>query len=243
MVEGGPRIIRSAESVPDGPDSRAVEIAGEGKYVDILETVRKEGFLEKEMNRVREEYGLDELSFLNDADREMFTVLDLYDPVTAKHCLRTYEIAREKMEKEVIPGESLAQLLEKNESITPEQFYRACLFHDIGKVEVPRVVIQHRMSEGHMLECMHHLYHEGKILGTLGLAPSASDTEIDDALKEHSLRSIDIVPAREVLSPEELAEVQHFGYSGDETLMDIIKTHEVFSGEILKNAGYTLESK
>jgi len=236
------------ESSYEGVHARAIEIAGEGKYAVILDTLREEKLLTKEMERVEREYSLDDISFLNEHDREMFAVLDLYDPGTARHCLETYQIAREKIEKEIIPGVSFARLIEKQEDVTLDQFYRACLFHDIGKVEVPRAVIRNHFDEGHMLECMHHvyhtLYHDGKIPAWLGLKEDATDTEIDSAfVKQHSLRCVQLVPSREVLSPDELAEIQARGYTGEETLMDIIKPHETHSGEILERAGYLTESR
>ncbi|MFZ2983746.1 MAG: hypothetical protein WA053_01545 [Minisyncoccia bacterium] len=228
--------------------ARAEEIAGEGNYAQILDTLRREGLLPSEMKRVVREYALADIAFLNEADKEMFAVLDLYDPGTARHCLETYQIARGKMEKEIMPGVSFARLIEKQENVSLDQFYRACLFHDIGKVEVPRVVIRHHMDDGHMLECMHHvyhmLYHDGKIPEWLHLKEDATDEEIDHAFSaQHTLRCNQLIPAREVLSPSDLEEVQRRGYTGEETLMDIIKPHETHSGEILANAGYPVESE
>ncbi len=49
-------------------------------------------------------------------------------------------------------------------------------------------------------------------------------------------------PAREVLSPEDLTRVQGLGFTGDETLMEIMKEHERFSGEILEKAGLFVEA-
>jgi hypothetical protein len=242
------------EPLPAAPESgvekaheRAAEIAGEGNYAAILQTLRTEGLFQDEKMRVEEEYALDDISFLTEGDREMFTVLDLYDPGTARHCLETYQIAKEKMEKEMLPGVSFARILAEQEGVTLEQFYRACLFHDIGKVEVPRSVILDHTDEGHMLEHLHHvyhmLYHDGKIPEWLHLGEDATEQEIDQAFRrQHVLRCIQLVPAQEVLPPEGLAEVQRFGYTGEETLADIISTHETRSGEILSAAGYAIES-
>lgn len=232
----------------EGASARAEKIAGEGNYAHILDTLRTEGLLETEVKRVRREYALDDISFLNEGDKEMFAVLDLYDPGTARHCLETYQIARAKMEKEIIPGVSFARLIEKHESVSLDQFYRACLFHDIGKVEVPRAIIRNHTDDGHMLECMHHvyhmLYHDGKIPAWLHLKEDSTDEEIDHAFSDqHSLRCIQLVPASEVLSPDDLAEVRYRGYSGEETLMDMIKPHETYSAEILAGAGYPIESQ
>jgi len=243
-----PHALPEEEESIENANARAVFIAGEGEYTTIRSTLREEGLIEREMRRVEREYALHEIPFLSESDREMFTILDLYDPDTARHCLETYKIAREKVEKEIIPGISFARLLERHEEVTLVQFYRACLFHDIGKVEVPRVVIQHRMDESHMFECMHHayqmLYHDGKIPAWLGLKEDATDEEIDEAFRtQHTLRCIHLIPVQEVLSASELAEVKRFGYSSDQTLMDIIRTHEARSGLILSRAGYAIESQ
>jgi len=232
----------------DGEHARAAEIAGEGNYAGILDTLRREGLLAEELNRVEREYALEAIPFLDEKDREMFTVLDLYDPSTARHCLETYLIAREKMEKEILHGVSLERLIADQEGVTLDQFYRACLLHDIGKVEVPRAVICNTFDDGLMLECLHHVYHrlynEGKIPAWLGLNEGSTEDEIDRAFKkQHSLRCVQLVPAREVLSPIELAEIMERGYTGDETIMDMIKPHETRSGEILARAGYPTESQ
>lgn len=227
--------------------ARAVEIAGEGNYARILSTLSAEDLLSDERERVVEEYKLDELSFVNEHDKDMFTVLDLYDPGTARHCLETYKIAKDKIEKEIVPGVTLARLIERDEGISLDAFYRACLFHDIGKVEVPRVVVRNRTDDGHMLECLHHiypaLYHEGRIPKQWHLGRHPSDMSIDETLHSKHKRPIELVPAKKVLSPEDLEEVQRFGYTGEETLMDMLRPHERLSGKILAEADYPVEAK
>src|SRR3989344_1044027 len=108
-----PHALSEEEESIENANARAVFIAGEGEYTTIRSTLREEGLIEREMQRVEREYALREIPFLNERDREMFTVLDLYDPATARHCFETYQIARKKIEKEIIPGVSFARLLEE----------------------------------------------------------------------------------------------------------------------------------
>ncbi len=227
--------------------TRAIEIAGGGNYIKIIDSLRREGLLDKERERVRHAYALDKIPFLTKKDDEMFTILDLYDAETAKHCLETYKIAQEKMEVEILPGMTIKRLLQEGDGISLEQFYRACLFHDIGKVEIPRLVIQHEMGDGAMLGCLHRVYHDlyvsQKIPKSLGLTENPTNAALTEALEIHRVRPIYLVPAREVLSEEGLTELKCFGFSGDETLMAIIMEHERVSGNILKAAGFPIEAE
>lgn len=225
---------------------RAIEIAGVGNYVKIIDSLRRENLLNEEKNRVGYTYALDKITFLTEKDKEMFTILDLYDIETARHCIETYRIARNKMEVEVLPGMTLEYFLQKEEGISLEQFYRACLFHDIGKVEVPRQVIQHEMGDSAMLGCLHRIYHDlyinKKIPKSLGLKENPTDTALAEALEIHRIRPIYLVPAREILSEKEITDLEHLGFSGDETLMEMIMKHEQKSGDILKEAGLPVEA-
>ena len=138
-----------AEGFEQAPKS-AFEIAGEGYlgYEHVLDTLRAEDggeLLRAEVARVVKEYSLFEIPFLNESDEEMFAVLDLYDPGTARHCYETYQIAKERMEEEIFPGISFATILKEQEHVTLDEFYRACLFHDIGKIAVPRSIINNTM--------------------------------------------------------------------------------------------------
>lgn len=62
-----------------------------------------------------------------------------------------------------------------------------------------------------------------------------SITHEKDSQRYHS-------PAREVLSAEDLTRVQGLGFTGDETLMEIMQAHERLSGEILEKAGLFTEA-
>ena len=240
---GNHELVQSHDEIRS---ARAIEIAGEGNYAKIIDSLRQEGLLDKESERVRHVYALDKIPFLTKKDGEMFTVLELYDVETARHCLDTYRIAQDKMSVEILPGVILEHLLQEDEGISLEQFYRACLFHDIGKVEVIRQVIQHEMGDGAMLGCLHRVYHDlyvkKRIPGSLGLTENPTNAALAEALEVHRIRPIYLVPAREVLSEKDLTELKRFGLSGDETLMEIIMKHEQVSGDILKAAGFPVEA-
>jgi HD-GYP domain-containing protein (c-di-GMP phosphodiesterase class II) len=118
---------------------RAREIAESGNYTKISETLSSEGLLDDQIKRVQEVVGGD-IEFLTQKDWEMLTVLELFDVVTFEHCLKTHEIAKDKIERVLDDDVVIADFI-RSEVINIEKFYRACLLHDIGKVEIPKPIL------------------------------------------------------------------------------------------------------
>lgn len=250
IPEVKPESIWTNEDAPD-EELRAREIAGKGSYERIQRELENSGLLGAQVARVAEKYRdiFSSMQEVNRSDLEMFTVLELYDEGTANHCIETFRIAREKVEKRLVSGEVLGKLFEA-EYVSLDEFFRACLLHDIGKVEVPRFVIQHPMNDHEMDMYLRDLVveHDPETVKRLeadgGVIPAvATVEELEAYLHENHLRSVHFVPARLVLSEEQVEELEARGFDPDSSLMDIIKTHESRSHDILASAGMMVESE
>lgn len=232
-------------------ESWAREIAGKGNYEKIARELINSGLIEREKYRVREKYHrvFDALPEVNDRDLEMFTILDLYHRGTAEHCAETYLLAKTKIEKRLASGVVLRNLFER-EFVSTEEFFRASLLHDIGKVEIPRFIIGHTMNDDAMNIFLRGLVvdeHDPEVIARLKEATHARTSmataeELDAYLKENHLRSVHFVPARMVLSPSELEELEERELDAEMSLMDIIRGHEEFSKSILESVGLPVES-
>ena len=229
----------------------AREIAGKGNYEKIQRELVNSGLLEREKYRVRKEYDrvFSTLPEVSDRDLEMFTILDLYHEGTAEHCAETYLLARAKVEKRLASGVILSKLFEQ-EFVSTEEFFRACLLHDIGKIEIPRFIIGHPMNDDAMNIFLRNLVvgeHDPSVIAHLeaeaGERPlMANAEELDLYMKQHHLRSVHFVPARMVLSTSEISELEDRGIDPEMSLMDIIRRHEEFSRSILEHMGLSVES-
>ena len=239
------------ESLPED-EVRARDIAGKGNYERVQRELEMEGLLRGQTARVMEEYRsvFSMMEEVNALDLEMFTILELYDKGTAQHCAETYRIAREKIEKRLASGVVLGKLFAQ-EFVSLDEFFRACLLHDIGKVEIPRFVIQHPMNDTQMDMYLRDLVVEEQdpdVLDHLekagGIRPNiATVEELESYLQEHKLRSVHFVPAYLVLSALELEELEERGFDPGVSLMDIIRSHEERSHDILANAGLPVEGE
>lgn len=220
------------------------EIAGKGKYEDIVETLRKTGAFSSCVDAVRKECGsrlsLDYFS-MTDHDFEMLTVLFLYDHETALHSIRTFELAydiitrRFEYEDRTIVFEDLLS----GSSVRTEQFLRAALFHDIGKVIIPREVLHNSLDDEEVLL---------KMFPEDGLQEKSSEHKkaLLQSLYKKGIRPIDVVPLREIFSDENtevLCDLEKRGFHNGATLKDVIRTHEPESERILSLLGYEIESE
>ncbi len=232
------------------PEELAREIAGAGDFERILETLKNENLLEEQIERVKKKYEdvFTTIPELTDEDFERFTILELFSPETADHCAETYKIAREKIEKRLSSQVVLAELIQK-EGVALEEFFRACLLHDIGKVELPNCVLHNSVHNDEMEMLLRGLVIDTPDPAVVERLKEAGDEnftfrnelDLSTYLQKHNLRSVHFVPARVLLTPEECAELRMRGFDENLSLMDIIKTHELHSREILTKAGLTVE--
>lgn len=224
----------------------AEEIAGEGKYEDIIEKLRANGALSACVEKIRSEYGarlaLDNF-VMTDRDFEMLTVLGLYDRSTVEHCIRTFELAYRIITHSftdtaggiIVMGDFLGET-----EVSLEQFLRAALFHDIGKVIIPREILHNALDDEEVLTKMfpeENLDAEGEHVKKMMV----------QALYDNGIRPIDVVPLREIFTGEQYAHLlcglEKRGFSETATLKDVIRMHEPEGQRILTFLGYKTEGE
>ncbi len=219
-----------------------------GDYDSILEKLRDEGILSDQIDRISQEVSID---FLTESDWEMLAVMELYDRATFEHCVNTYLIAKEKIEKILDGGVVISEII-KNEGVELDVFYRACLFHDIGKVNIPKFILNNSIKEGEWNNILCNLVNYSddnafkKAIRDILALESSEDINTDElksALDKKHMRAMWFVPVSEVLSDDELDKLSSLGFSEEDSLRDIIQMHEEMSENILKNAGLFMEAK
>lgn len=236
----------------ESPDTvRAKEIAKDGDYQKIESELLEENLLTSEIERVREKYQevLSTIDFLTEQDLKILTILELYDEELVLHSLETYRIAKEKSERVLDFNIKLIDLF-ASEGVTPEQFLRACLLHDIGKIEIPNFIINNAIHNQEMELLLRNLVLDEKDAPTLlklnertGESLDINDaSELSEVLNKYNLRSVHFVPVKSILNEEEKEILLSHGFDLNLSLMDIIRTHEEHSQAILKKEGLIVES-
>ncbi len=232
-------------------ETMSKEIARGGNFNAIRAELIEKNLLKTETERVKSKYerDLSKIDFLTEQDLEIFTILDLYDEELALHSLETYFIAKEKVEKSLAFDVILVDLFAQ-EGVTREQFFRACFLHDIGKVEIPNFVINNSINNEEMDLYLRELVVSDKdnfVLSKLEKHTGENITideisDLEELLQKYNLRSVHFVPVKHILSAAEKKILTDRGFDLDSSLMDIIKTHEVFSERILAEFNLPIES-
>lgn len=238
---------------------RAFEIAGKGNYEEILKDLENEGLLEAEILRTKETYGedLEHAPWMTEKDWKMLTIMDSYDSHTARHCVETFRIAHDRVDRFMAGDKKFSELI-IHEGISLDDFFRACLFHDIGKCLIPRSILNNTLSDndfntqlckdvfrgghsellneiekttGHTFEI-----HEGR----------DSEKQLHEYLTENHVHTMRYVPAREVLKENDINLIKerfpHINFD-EATLADLIKPHEEGSEQILYSQGFTVAAE
>lgn len=226
---------------------KARAIAGGGSYERMMDELRAEKLLEENVAYVQKTYEgrLKKENFeMKEKDWEMLTLIWLFDAGTCEHSIRTFELS-EKMVRSpmVVPGgETVAvETLLEREGVSSEQFLRAALFHDVGKVIIPREILLDRRSDEDLAPVIFPEKHFHEI----------GDVEEKKvalrALYEKGLRPIDLAPLSILFPGENGEEIMHKleerGFSKMATERDVLQKHESESGRILTLEGCTLEGE
>lgn len=219
-------------------------------YPDLYEHLHTERTMEPVIKHLKEVHdpNLESLDFLNERDWDLIAFLELFDPHLLEHSLKTYEIAKHKVEKELLHGVILARAFER-EGVRLDQFYRTCLFHDIGKVTIPYEVLNvvtTPQDELILLEKLVNTTRNATARELIHLDPYDSHIytveELNVLLHTYNLRPFNVLPARTLLPPHALETLIHAGFSPDEPFARIIEHHEAMSETILQKEGFPLEA-
>jgi len=218
---------------------RARNIAGSCDLSSIIHELDQEKFLEPFSLLVEKKYSAEIIKTGFKAtknDWEFFAALWLYDVPTAEHSIRTMALAKriatDQMEGPRGEKITLEKLVENK--LPLEQFLRAALFHDIGKIALPREVVNNALGDKEMGELFMDTL-RGKdrnaILETAGLDPNNIKSS-EDALRllyTRGLRPKDVVPVSVIFAgpqSDTLRAIERKGFSTEETLGEIMSRHE-----------------
>lgn len=229
---------------------RSREIAAKGDCREIIEKLRAEDLLIPNVARIRARWGdVLPLHFLEEKDWELFAALELFHSETFEHSLRTYCTAKEKVEKR-LPRDIVLKDLFNREGVSLDQFYRTCLFHDIGKTALPQTVIQNTVSKDKAIEILTDLINKdsggalAKKIGIEHISNSRHSREVvAQAAERAHIHPPKIIPIKFLLSPDACADAQEKGFQKEMPLGELLEAHEEQSGVILENLGFGVESE
>lgn len=231
------------------------------RFSHIVESLKQSNLLEHEIERVKGIF-LEELDDFGQELKpdvwEMLTVMELFDPETARHCVDTYHIAKHKVEDRLFNGMVLIDSF-KDEGVSSDAFFTSCLLHDIGKIEVPYAVVVNNVTDS---ECAQLLFKHMDTVLVPALQTYLKDSSyslpstIDSGRSlltylydELHMRPKEITPMRLLLGemlPEKETEItkqlSHCGCTLDDTLLHIMHTHDQYSRQILTVAGRPIEA-
>lgn len=257
LVEQSNTNLTAREIVQD------LELSVEKKVSDlrvfrIIEKLKSENLLEDEVSRVKSLFNKEIKDLGDDFTEEcwqMLTVLELFDEETARHCVDTYLIAKSKVEKELWSGMRLSDEFHK-ESVSLVQFYRACLLHDLGKVEVPHSVVVNQITDE---ECAKMLFEnkddvlipelQKKLGENYSLPQHIKDYKslLQYLHEELHTRPQTLAPVKLLLEQpitnEVIEQLAHCGCSIEDSLLKIMRTHDEYSKKILQEMGFAIEGE
>ncbi len=195
---------------------------------------------------------------LSDKDLEMLMVMYRFNKATFEHSLRTISIINLKVHKPLEKGIVLADGIKK-EVQDIKVFFRACLFHDIGKIAIPDFILSNRLKDSDWANYLLDLLNDEKGFQTIKnnlqihsdqadqilekLQSASSSSEIVLLLRDFDIRPCQIVPVKFGISNDESTALENdFNTSPELPLWSIVNKHEVESSNILASQGFEREA-
>jgi hypothetical protein len=237
-------------------EKRAREIANGGVFENIVDDLLNEKLLEGCIERTKEEFGarIKNAHFeAKDKDWEILTAMRLFHLDTVEHCVRTLEILSHKIHETLTRPDGGSVNLDANiiaENISIEEFLRAALLHDVGKIIVPRSILDNPLSNTNWWQVLGlAINSEGEDsdlirnhISKLSGVPFNIDTYRKD-LDSHDVRPIQVCPVDVILSDSDITDLSKRGFTKENTILEIIMAHEEESRRILEACGFPVEAK
>jgi HD-GYP domain-containing protein (c-di-GMP phosphodiesterase class II) len=200
----------------------------------------------KEVSRIKEAYGeiLSSADFLTHQDWRVLTAIELFDKTTLEHSIGTFTVAKQKIEERL---QGLGKEI-VHEGVDLNQFYRSCLFHDIGKMAIPEFILNNSTSDNNWVIGFMMLEEDEQdklLVENEIIVPDAIRNNPDEMKKffaENRIRAVKFVPIKSVLEPKKIEEMKARDLDPEKSLMEIIRIHEKKSEEILLKIGYVVEA-
>lgn len=226
----------------------------EGNHEDILKFIETESkhaeFFKGEVAFIKKTSELETADFLTGLDWKLLTCIELKDRKTFEHSVGTFIIVKDKIEKK------LPELMEwvKQENITPEELYRACLLHDIGKLGIPDLVLKNTTRESGWARIFarlsskkrQELIEVNKLEIPKGIQNNPGEIAI--FFNDQRILASKFVPFEKVLSKnkqektEQIEKLKSLGVNPSLPIGKIMESHEQLSAEILEKLGLEKEA-
>ena len=195
---------------------------------------------------------------MTEKDWDLLTILRLFDRATFEHSLGAFIIVKDKIENSLKNETTIKEAIE-SEVGNINVFYRACLFHDIGKISIPRLILKNSLNDKEWALRFYRsikkkknkiCFATKKYLKKYNLfhfadkiAYADNPNEILKILKTKKLRPVHIVPLKHGITKRELRRLKkEYNIEGDITLSEVINLHEKESYNILYKLGYKKEA-
>ena len=247
--EEDPSVLNNTEQLESvSEEELARGIIQSNDFQRSSKELEQEGILAGQVTRVMELYGdsLEGSEFLTGRDWELLTMIELYSPDLSVHSIETYLLVRSKIETIYIGSETVAQVIEK-ERVSLDEFYRACLLHDIGKLHIPEDILDNTLTKDDWVDYIYKELHDNPsdvVLERLGLSgdEKMDDVNIAAILEENNLSPRSILPIRSVLAAEQIENLEERGVSANLTFKEVCDSHEISSQETLESEGLHTEA-
>lgn len=209
---------------------------------------------QKEVLRVKKDYAeeLSSADFLTAEDWQILTAIELFDKKTFIHSIGTYNVARKKIEERLTElGTEIT-----HEGVELKQFYRGCLFHDIGKLAIPEFIINNTTTDAewvyYFMEILPDDKNETDLFSKQDEILVENKIIIPDNIRhdlekmtaffsKNRIRAVKFVPIKAILTEQQTATLIKLGINPDDSLGKIMRTHEEKSEQILRSLGHVVE--
>jgi len=181
---------------------------------------------------------------LGEEEKKYLALLRKKDQISFSHSFEVFNIGQKKIK---IFGGDL-----QNEGVADEDFLKACVLHDIGKLKTPDCVLKSTLGEDEFeskffeARKQNSAFIDSRLreLNLFSDAQTVNDLS-DEEIKNLRLNYIDLIPLSSLFvdEPNKLQELKNYGFDPAVTsFFDVVRPHEKNSHDIIEKM-QTLENK